>query len=161
MITGRRVTLNEFIIDIQVETFPAIGNGAQHALAGLKAQYVKLIGFHVHMLTDAVETGAAGIKLYVIVASGAFHVVDLAALHDIDLVAIVGVEVIPAIQRAVAPVGGIFIQFKAAIDQQVVRVCVPGQAHIVELRPGARAAGCGGDGAELNLVQTGAAFDDG
>ena len=49
------------------------------------------------------------------------------------------IRVIPAIYRlqAISKRGQAFIQLKAAIDQQVIRVCGPGQAHIVKARAGA------------------------
>ena len=67
---GRRVALNELIIDVQVKTFTVAARAPGRALTGLKAQRIKLICLQRHILANAVGRGAAGVQVKEVMAGG-------------------------------------------------------------------------------------------
>ena len=67
---GRRVALDELIIDVQVKTFIMTARAPGRALTGLKAQCIELIRLQRHILANAVCRGAAGVKVNEVTAGG-------------------------------------------------------------------------------------------
>ena len=92
---GWRVTLDQFIIDVQIKTFI---NGVRPAafLARLKAQRVKLMGLQCHMLTDAIHA-SAGVQFNMVTALGAACTIGLQPVAFVK----VGIQIIPAQQPAI------------------------------------------------------------